>query len=57
MARQLPTMELMNTHDRSRRWGRLFGGVVAGLVALVLVVLGLGAAEPDILDGVGHGHR
>jgi len=57
VARQLPTMELMNTHDRSRRWGRLFGGVVAGLVALVLVVLGLGAAEPDILDGVGHGHR
>ena len=49
-------MVVMSTHDRSRRWGRFVGGMVAGLVALFLVVLGLGAAEPDILDGVGHDH-
>jgi hypothetical protein len=49
-------VRVMNTHDRSRRWGRLFRGMLAGLFALFLVVLGLGAAEPDILDGAGHSH-
>ena len=47
---------VMNTHDRSTRWGRLLRGMLAGLVALFLVLLGMGAAEPDILDGAGHSH-